>query len=473
MLKIYNTLTKKIEEFTPFENNIVRAYFCGPTPYDHTHIGHARSYIAFDFLKRYISSLGYHFIHVQNVTDIDDKIIRRSYEEKRDWREIADYYTREYIDLMNQLGVKIDFHPKVADHIKDIIDFIQVLIDKGHAYVVPSGSVYFDVTTYKDYGRLSGRSLQEQWRQEEEFLSEKKNPFDFALWKAAKPGEPYWDSPWGKGRPGWHIECSVMSSKYLGSKIDIHGGGQDLIFPHHENERAQSESYFGTSLWVKYWVHIGYLTISGEKMSKSLGNIIPLKEAISKWSAPVLRLWIFSAHYRKPIDYKEESLEQMSVLYKRLRNAHEILIRMIREKPLEHNLSERELEIWGRLDDLWSRFKNALDEDLNTPEALAHLNKFISITYSEIISRESTGLVFKALNIIDRMNQILGILPETLAPPKTSEDFEDMIRLIIEVRKRLRQRKMYDEADWIRNELLKRGIRLMDSKDETIWVREK
>jgi len=333
--------------------------------------------------------------------------------------------------------------------------------------------VYFDVTTYKDYGRLSGRSLQEQWRQEEEFLSEKKNPFDFALWKAAKPGEPYWDSPWGKGRPGWHIECSVMSSKYLGSKIDIHGGGQDLIFPHHENERAQSESYFGTSPWVKYWVHIGYLTISGEKMSKSLGNIIPLKEAISKWSAPVLRLWIFSAHYRKPIDYKEESLEQMSVLYKRLRNAHEILIRMIREKPLEHNLSERELEIWGRLDDLWSRFKNALDEDLNTPEALAHLNKFISITYSEIISRESTGLVFKALNIIDRMNQILGILPETLAPPKTSEDFEDMIKLIIEVRKRLRQRKMYDEADWIRNELLKRGIRLMDSKDETIWVREK
>ncbi|MEZ0290420.1 MAG: cysteine--tRNA ligase [Sulfolobales archaeon] len=470
MLRIYNTLTKRIEEFKS-SSNIVKAYFCGPTPYDHTHLGHARSYVAFDFLKRHIMSKGYNFIHVQNITDIDDKIIKRSREEGRDWRELTEYYIREYIDLMSKLDINIDLHPRVTDHIKDIIDFIQVLIDKGHAYVAPSGSVYFDVTTYGDYGRLSGRRLQEEWRQEEEFLREKKNPFDFALWKAAKPGEPYWESPWGRGRPGWHIECSVMSSKYLGSEIDIHGGGQDLIFPHHENERAQSESYFGKPNWVRYWVHIGYLTISGEKMSKSLGNIILLKDAISRWSPQVIRLWIFSAHYRKPLDYKEEALEQASNMYRKIKNSHEILMRLIEERPIEHGLGEKELQVWSEIDNVWNMYQEALDEDLDTPRAIVYVNKLISIINSNVIPLDKSSLALKALKVLERMNDVLGILPRKRVEFR-SEDLEDMIRLIVEVRKRLRKKKIYEEADWIREELVKRGIRLLDKGEETIWIKE-
>ncbi|MGC9009070.1 MAG: cysteine--tRNA ligase [Sulfolobales archaeon] len=472
VLRIYNTLSKRVEEFKSSEEGVVKAYFCGPTPYDHTHIGHARAYVAFDFLKRHIMSKGYNFIHVQNITDIDDKIINRAREENKSWREIADYYTREYIELMKELNIRIDFHPRVTDHISDIIEFIQKLIDKGHAYVAPSGSVYFDVSTYKDYGRLSGRAFQEEWRQEEEFLAEKKNPYDFALWKAAKPGEPYWESPWGKGRPGWHIECSVMSSKYLGSEIDIHGGGQDLIFPHHENERAQSESYFGKSPWVRYWVHIGYLTISGEKMSKSLGNIILLREALQKWGAPVIRLWIFSAHYRKTLDYKEESLEQAKNLYKRVREARDLLIRIIRDKPLEHSLSDKDLAMWRSIDHLWIGFEEALDNDLNTPEAMVYFNKLISLIYSEIINRESSSIALKALNILEKMDHVLGILPAREELKISPEEIEDWIKLIIEIRKRLRKKRLYEESDWIREELLKRGVKVFDSKEDTLWIKE-
>ncbi|MCC6014345.1 MAG: class I tRNA ligase family protein, partial [Desulfurococcaceae archaeon] len=212
MLRIYNTLTREVEEFKPSEEGLVKAYFCGPTPYDHVHVGHARAFVSFDFLRRYLILKGYNVLYVQNITDIDDKIIRKAQETNSSWRDVAETYTKEYLELMGKLRVEIDLHPKVTEHIEDIIRFIEVLIEKGHAYVAPSGSVYFDVTTYKDYGRLSGRVSLEEWRQEEEFLREKRNPFDFALWKAAKPGEPYWNSPWGPGRPGWHIECSVMSS---------------------------------------------------------------------------------------------------------------------------------------------------------------------------------------------------------------------------------------------------------------------
>ncbi|MCS7099214.1 MAG: cysteine--tRNA ligase, partial [Sulfolobales archaeon] len=340
MLKLYSTLTKRVEDFEPSETGIVKAYFCGPTPYDHLHLGHARAFVSFDFLRRYLGLRGYNVLYVQNITDIDDKIIRRAGELGVEWRDIAGKYTREYLELLKELRIEVDLHPKVTEHIDDIVKFIEVLISKGHAYVAPSGSVYFDISTYRDYGRLSGRVSREEWRQEEEFLAEKRNPFDFALWKAAKPGEPYWNSPWGPGRPGWHIECSVMSSKYLGSTIDIHGGGQDLIFPHHENERAQSESYFGTSPWVRYWVHVGPLTIVGEKMSKSLGNIIRLTDAVKTWGPEVIRLWIFSAHYRRPLDYREEALEQAKAVFRKVLNTYSTLLKMLKELPVEHGLSE-------------------------------------------------------------------------------------------------------------------------------------
>lgn len=473
MLRIYNTLTREIEEFKPSEEGLVKAYFCGPTPYDHVHVGHARAFVSFDFLRRYLILKGYNVLYVQNITDIDDKIIRKAQESNVSWRDVAETYTREYLELVGKLRVEIDLHPKVTEHIEDIIRFIEVLIERGHAYVVPSGSVYFDVTTYKDYGRLSGRISLEEWRQEEEFLREKRNPFDFALWKAVKPGEPYWNSPWGPGRPGWHIECSVMSSKYLGDTIDIHGGGQDLIFPHHENERAQSEAYFGKSPWVRYWVHVGPLTLVGEKMSKSLGNIIRLSEAISRWGPEVLRLWIFSVHYRRPLEYREESLEQASLTYKRLVNAYEALLKLIKERPLEHRLGDRELEVWRTLAEVWQEFTRSLDNDLNTPKALAVLHRLLSVINAEVVNLESSSLAFKALTTLELMDRVLGILPRREEILRSYEELEELIKLIVEIRSRLRHKKMYEESDWIRAELSKLGIRLADTKEETKWYFER
>lgn len=282
MIRVFNTLGRRKEVFTPHRPPLVGMYVCGPTVYDYTHIGHARTFTVFDAVKRYLRLRGFDVFHVQNITDIDDKIINRAREEGRDWRDVVEEYSRDYFEGLRSLGIQIDHHPRVTDHIPDIIRFVHGLIEKGYAYVAESGSVYFEVDKYPGYGMLSGSLSKEAWRQEEDVMHEKKSPYDFALWKAAKPGEPSWESPWGRGRPGWHIECSVMSSRYLGSRIDIHGGGVDLVFPHHENERAQSESYFGHR-WVKYWLHASYLTIKGEKMSKSLGNIIPLREALREW----------------------------------------------------------------------------------------------------------------------------------------------------------------------------------------------
>jgi len=471
ILRIYNTLSKRVEDFLPASPSNIKAYFCGPTPYDHMHLGHARAYVSFDILKRTLILKGYNVFHVQNITDIDDKIINKARDLGVSWREVSDLYAREYIDTLRALRITVDLHPRVTDHIRDIINFIQRLIDKGHAYVSKSGSVYFDVSTYWDYGRLSGRGYSEEWRQEEEYLAEKRNPYDFALWKAAKAGEPYWDSPWGPGRPGWHIECSVMSSKYLGSEIDIHGGGQDLIFPHHENERAQSETYFGRSPWVRYWFHVGYLTISGEKMSKSLGNIVILKDAISKWGGEVIRLWISSANYRRPLDYKEESLEQARIIYRKIIEAHQMLRSIVRDRGVEHVMDERDLEIWNRISRIWDGFISSLEEDLDTPKAHAYLHELISMAGGEIAQRDRGSLALKALSVLEMMDRVLDILPRPNDKPAISTiDPEDLVKLIVEVRHRLRQRKMYDDADWIRDQLARIGIKLIDSKDRTMWV---
>ncbi|MEM2208245.1 MAG: cysteine--tRNA ligase [Sulfolobales archaeon] len=473
MLRIYNTLTKELEEFKPSEVGVVKAYFCGPTPYDHLHLGHARAFVSFDFMRRYLMLNGYNVFYVQNITDIDDKIIKRAKELGVEWHEVAKIYIDEYLSLLRELRIEVDIHPKVTEHIEDIIEFIKVLIDRGHAYVAPSGSVYFDITSYRDYGRLSGRVNTEEWRQEDEFLSEKKNPFDFALWKAAKPGEPFWYSPWGPGRPGWHIECSVMSSKYLGDTLDIHGGGQDLIFPHHENERAQSESYFGKSPWVRYWVHVGPLTIVGEKMSKSLGNIIRLTDAVKAWGPEVLRLWIFSAHYRKPLDYKEEALEQARTVFKKVLNTHHVLVKMVKERPIEHKLDEKELKTWISISRTWREFVESLDNDLNSPRALAALHKLLSIANAEVMTSDNNSLAFKALSTLENMDRIMGVLPPREGIIQASDELEELIKLVVEVRSRLRAKRMFEESDWIRSELGKLGIRLADTKDGTLWFIEK
>ena len=471
-IRIYNTLSRSLELFEPFEENYVRMYVCGPTVYDYSHLGHGRAYVMFDAIKRYLVLRGYHVFHITNITDIDDKIIRRANEEGRSWSDVAEEFTKDYLEVLEKLNIKVDLHPRVSEHIKDIIEFIQILIDKGYAYVAPSGSVYFDVDKYPDYGALSNRRDKELWSQEQEFVSEKKNPYDFALWKAAKPGEPWWESPWGKGRPGWHIECSVMSTRYLGKQFDIHGGGTDLIFPHHENERAQSEAALGVKPWVKYWVHVGMLTIRGDKMSKSLGNIIPLREAFKKWKPEAIRLWYLGSHYRKPQDFTEEAVEQASKFYERLVSTINLLNKLVRETECSHRLEDEDLEILEKLLGTWRKFHQALSNDFNTAEALAAVHELTNIVFKDIQYKPKYTLVWKAYQLLREYNTVLGVLDKYFEKP--TEELrtlvDEILEVIVRVRKELRKRKEYELADKIRSELEKRGIRLLDKGLETTWI---
>ncbi len=474
-IRIYNTLSRRIEVFEPIDRYYVRMYVCGPTVYDYNHLGHGRTYVLFDAFKRYLVLRGYHVKHVVNITDIDDKIINRAREEGRDWREIADTYTRDYMETLEKLNVQVDLHPRVTDHIKEIIDFIQILIDKGYAYIAPSGSVYFEVDKYPGYGELSGRKDKQLWSQEPEFLGEKKKPYDFALWKAAKPGEPWWEAPWGRGRPGWHIECSVMSTRYLGRQFDIHGGGTDLIFPHHENERAQSEAALGVKPWVKYWMHIGMFTIRGDKMSKSLGNIIPLREAFRKWKPEAIRLFYLSLHYRKPQDFTEEALEQAQAFYNRLVSTINILNKLSREAIGYHRLEDRDLEVLGRLLSTRRRFHESLSNDFNTAGAIAAVRELTTIVFKEIQYNPKYTLVVKAYQLLREYNTVLGVLDKYFMQPaeELRTLLDEVLSLIVEVRKELRRRKDYELADRIRSELEKKGVKLYDKGLETTWVIEK
>lgn len=474
-ITIYNTLTKKLELFESVDKYIVKAYFCGPTVYDHTHLGHVRAYLAFDFIKRYIILKGYDFIHVQNITDIDDKIIKRANEEGIEWNEIAKRYAKEYLEVLKMLNINVDLHPTVSSHINDIIEFVRKLIDKGYAYVAPSGSVYFDLSSVTDYGKLSGRILSEEWRQEEEYAYEKKNPYDFALWKTAKPGEPWWESPWGKGRPGWHTECVVMSSKYLGHRFDMHGGGQDLIFPHHENEIAMAEALFGTKPWVKYWIHVGYLTIRGEKMSKSLGNIIYAKEAINKWSPEVLRLWTFSAHYRKQIEFNEDILNQYREIYKRLVLAVETLKKIIKSSSVSHRLNDDDVVLLTKLEEINAQFHDAMSNDFNTPRAMDAVNQLITTIFRDIEAKENLALSLRTYSILYTIDRVLGVLGKYFEERIEIDTniIEKLIDIIIRIRTELRKRKEYELSDRIRDELLKLGIKVFDYKEGSKWVFEK
>lgn len=474
-IKVLNTLGRRLEDFEPFEPPKVGMYVCGPTVYDETHIGHLRTFVAFDGIKRYLRLRGYDVIHVQNITDIDDKIINRAREEGRDWREIADHYTRDYLDVISQVGVRIHFHPRVTEHIREIIDFIQVLIDKGYAYVAPSGSVYFDVDKYEYYGELSGRLSRDQWRQEEEYAAEKRHPYDFALWKAAKPGEPWWESPWGRGRPGWHIECSVMSSRFLGGRVDIHGGAQDLIFPHHENEKAQSEAALGVRPWVKYWLHAGYLTIQGEKMSKSLGNIIPAREALKRWGAKTLRLWLLSAHYRKQIDYSEQALEEAGRLLERLSRAAQLLSRLARQLGPAHSVSDRDLQVVRRLLEDRAGFHREMSRDFNFAGAMRYVHSTLSTIFEEVAAASNSAVVLVALDNLRVYNEVLGVIDEELSEARWEQavPVDQLVDLIVDVRSELRRMKMYELSDAIRDRLMRLGIRLLDYKDRTEWYIEK
>lgn len=470
MLQVYNTLTRSVEPFEPVNSGKVLMYVCGPTVYDYTHVGHARTYVAFDVIKRYLRLRGFDVVHVQNVTDIDDKIINRAREEGRDWKSIADEYTRDYQEALRKLRVFVDVHPRVTDHISEIIDFIQKLIDKGHAYVAPSGSVYFDVDTYGDYGRLSGRLDKRLWSQEE-FAAEKKHPYDFALWKARKPGEPYWDSPWGPGRPGWHIECSVMSSRYLGRRFDIHGGGSDLIFPHHENERAQSEALFGEKPWVKYWMHAGMLQVGGEKMSKSLKNIVPLKDLFASYDPLVVRTWLASAHYRTVLSFSDEALKQAEANLERLRSAAQLVYRLFREVEPTGRLSDEEIKVLAEMADLRREFYESMDSDFNASAAFASVMKLVSLINSRVATNPSYSTVLRAYKLLEEFNSVLGVLDDVLRePPEQLLPADALLDLLVEVRSVLRAQKNWELSDYIRAKLSELGVVLMDEKDRTRWV---
>lgn len=462
MLKVFNTLSRRLEPFKPLEPPLVRMYVCGPTVYDHSHVGHARTWVAFDIIKKYLMIKGYFVIHVQNITDIDDKIINRAKEEGVSWKDIADKYTAEYFDLMAKLKVMPNINPRVTEHIDDIIEFIQDLIEKGYAYVTNSG-VYFDVDKYPYYGQLSGIKDKKMWSQET-FVKDKKNPYDFALWKCAKPGEPWWDSPWCKGRPGWHIECSTMSSKYLGKQFDIHGGARDLIFPHHENEIAQSEARFGVRPWVKYWLHSGYMTMKGEKMSKSLGNIVPLIELMKKYDVDVIRYWLSTSHYRSEMEFSWNALDEAKKALERIRITVDALLKEVEKGSPKGSLSDDEINKIYKAYSLRNSFHEAMDNDFNTPKAWAAVHGLLRLGNEALEgeSYETALIVLQALREIDRVFEVLF-------PPQRTKDVESFIELLVEVRKELRKRKMWDLADMIRNELDKLGVALLDRSSETEW----
>ena len=476
-MKVYNTLSRQKEEFLP-QGDEVKMYVCGITPYDDSHIGHAMSYIIFDVIQRYLQFKGYKVKYVQNITDIDDKLIDRADRLGISVSELAKKFTDSYFEDMDALNIgRADIYPRATEEISKIIEVIQGLIEKGHAYTA-AGSVYFRVNSIADYGKLSHRSLESMMSGGNmEVGKEKENPMDFALWKATKPGEPWWQSPWGRGRPGWHIECSAMSLKYLGDTLDIHGGGQDLVFPHHENEIAQSESFTGIKPFVKYWLHNGMVQLGEEKMSKSVGNLITIKEALGKYSADALRIFVLSSHYRSPLTYSEEAL-------KAAEGGVERLLRVIsRDDPTGGVGKNLEAEPYRK------QFIEAMDDDFNTPRALAVLFDLAR----EINQAGDSGLSFlnaqEALSRVakDALGLKLGILitPPTvsveasaLAPtvvigPSPTQEAELRVNRLVEARLRLRNAKQWQRADEIRAKLGELGIILEDTPEGTkrIWKR--
>jgi cysteinyl-tRNA synthetase len=463
-MKIYNTLTRKKEEFVPLNDNIVNMYVCGPTVYNFIHIGNARAFIVFDTVRRYLEYKGYKVNYVQNFTDIDDKLIKRSHEENTTVKELADRYIEEYFKDADSLGIKrATVHPRATENIDDIINFIKKLIDKGFAYVL-NGDVYYDTTKFKEYGKLSHKNIDElKAGARIEVNEDKKNPTDFVLWKAAKEGEPYWDSPWGKGRPGWHIECSTMSTKYLGKTLDIHAGGPDLIFPHHENEIAQSEAA-NDAEFARFWMHIGYLNINNEKMSKSKNNFFTVRDITSQYDPEVLRFFMLTSHYRNPINFSHDLLEQSKSGFLRLSNTVDNL-RHLLDDALDRELSDEERAYKEKYDEYKRRFEEAMDDDFNTADAISVLFEMVRDINTNIDGNSPKELIEYILDIFLKLSSVLGI------SYKKRDLLDDEIKKLIEKREEARKAKNWAEADKIRDELKKQGIALEDTPSGVRWKR--
>ncbi|MFO7887791.1 MAG: cysteine--tRNA ligase [Eubacteriales bacterium] len=459
-MKLYNSLTRKKEEFKPLEDKKVKMYVCGPTVYNYIHVGNARPMVIFDTLRRYFIYKGYEVKYVVNFTDIDDKMIKKAQEQNTTLKKIANKYIEEFLKDSKGLNVYEEktIHPKATDNIGDIIKFVKELEEKGYAYNV-DGNVYFDISKDKNYGKLSNKNLDDLISGARVGINkEKKNSGDFALWKKEKPGEPSWSSPWGKGRPGWHIECSVMSRKYLGDTIDIHAGGEDLQFPHHENEIAQSESLTGKT-FARFWLHNGMLNIDDKKMSKSLNNFFTVREVSELYDLEVIRFFILSGHYRKPINYSRETIDQAKNSLERLYNGKRSLKYMIDE----NSTGQIDKDIGDKINNFKSQFEEAMDDDINTADAVSALFdmvKFINTEYDEFTSKETIKFT---LEIYNELSDVLGILykEEDELSPETKE--------LIEKRKEARKNKDYSLADRLRDDLLKEGIQVEDTREGMKW----
>ncbi len=459
MLKIYNTLSRDKQTFTPIEPNKVRMYVCGMTVYDFCHLGHARVMVVFDMVSRWFRASNYEVTYVRNITDIDDKIIKRAFENN----ETIDVLTQRFIDAMDEDSAKLgvirpDIEPRATQYIDGMINMISALIEKGHAYHAANGDVFYSVRSFTDYGKLSGKSLDDLRAGERvEIDSFKKDPMDFVLWKSVKPNEPNWDSPWGKGRPGWHIECSVMSAAHLGKHFDIHGGGQDLQFPHHENEIAQSEAMYCESKngeathscqMANYWMHNGFVRVDDEKMSKSLGNFFTIREVLKKYDAEVVRFFILRAHYRSPLNYSDQHLDDAKLALTRLYTA--LRSYKIAESPIDWQHPQA------------ARFKAAMDDDFNTPEAMAVLFDLANeVNKSKNVD---TALLLKGLS------SIIGLLqrvPDAFLQGNTAQDLD--VEGLIQTRLQAKKNKDFGHADAIRKQLQDAGIVLEDNAQGTTW----
>jgi len=466
---IYNSLTRKKEELIPINPPQVNIYTCGVTVYDESHIGHARSLYIFDVIRRYLEYRGYKVNFVRNITDIDDKIINRAQELKTNWEALVGKYIGRYYEDLEALGIaKGDYEPRATENILDMLKHIQGLIDKGCAYVTDSG-VYFNVRRFKDYGKLSGQGIDQMLTGVRKEPDEtKEDPLDFALWKISKPDEPSWDSPWGKGRPGWHIECSTMSMKYLKTQtLDIHAGGRDLIFPHHENEIAQAEALTGKP-FAKYWIHHGLLTINGQKMAKSLGNFITIKDVLVKYPADVLKIFYLQAHYSSPIDFTWEKIEDAKKAYEGI----DILMRKLDQLFGTRKVSEVIHLGTGAVGQFKEQFIKYMDDDFNTPRALSVL--FDRVKQCNVLlnsdDKNKNLILNYAMDIIKEIADVFGL---TFLQNKSSEMSDDQISWHISVRQTFKKQKNFQEADKIRRELEEKGIILEDTKDDkTTWRRK-
>lgn len=468
-MKIFNTLTRRKEEFVPLEPGKVKMYVCGPTVYNFIHIGNARPMIIFDTVRRYFEYKGYDVNYVSNFTDVDDKIIKKAIEEGVDADTISQRYIAECKKDMADMNVKpATTHPQATQEIGGMLEMIQILIDKGHAYVAADGTVYFRTKSFKGYGKLSHKNLDEMMSGFRELKvtgeENKEDPSDFVLWKPKKEGEPYWESPWCQGRPGWHIECSVMSKKYLGEQIDIHAGGEDLIFPHHENEIAQSEAANGKT-FANYWMHNGFLNIDNKKMSKSLGNFFTVREIGEKYDLQVLRFFMLSAHYRSPINFSAELMEASKNGLERIITCAERLKELL-GKVSGDALTEKEQENKKNVDELVAKFEAAMDDDFNTADAVSAIFELVKLANSTANEESTRAYVELLAGTIEKLSDVLGIITERKAEVLDSE-----VEELIAARQQARKEKNFALADEIRQKLLDMDIVLEDTREGVKWKR--